>query len=67
MRVVNRSLACRHFIFRPHKASSSNVSALGAFFSCYTKVLQSEAFISTAAGDVMTGVEMTGVDGLGGI
>ena len=65
MRVVNRNLACRHFIFRPH-TSSSNVSVSGAFFSCYTKVLQSEAFISTAAGDVMTGVEMTGVDGLGG-
>ena len=38
----------------------------GAFFSCYTEVLQSEAFISTAVGVVMTGVEMTGVDGLGG-
>ena len=32
-----------------------------AFFSCYTEVLQSEALLSTAFGDVMTGV-----DGLGG-
>ena len=31
-----------------------NVSALGAFFSCYTEVLQSEAVISTAVGVVMT-------------
>ena len=40
--------------------------ASGAFFSCYTVVLQSEASISTAFGDVMAVVEMTGVDGLGG-
>ena len=31
-----------------------------AFFCCYTEVLQSEALISTAFGDVMIGV-----DGLG--
>ena len=42
--------------------NEQNTSALGAFFSCYTEVLQSEVFISTAVGDVMTGVEMTGVD-----
>ena len=46
--------------------NGQNVSASGAFFSCHTEVLQSEAFISTVFGDVMTGVEMTGVDGLGG-
>ena len=42
-----------------------NVSAWAAFFSCYTEVLQCEAFISTVVGDVPGG-EMTGVDGLGG-
>ena len=38
----------------------------GAFFCCYTEFLQSEAFISTAIVVVMTGVEMSGVNGLGG-
>ena len=52
--------------FTWHWNQEQNVSALGAFFSFYTEVLQSEAFIRTAVGDVMTGVEMTGVDGLGG-
>ena len=46
--------------------NEQDVSTSGAFFSCYTEVLQSEAFISTAVGVVMTGVEMTGVDGQGG-
>ena len=46
--------------FTWHRNQEQNVSASGAFFSCYTEVLQSEAFISTAAG-----VEMTGADGLG--
>ena len=59
-----------------HRNQEQNILASGAFFSCYTEVLQSEAFISTAVGDVMTGVEMAGVemagaemagaDGLGG-
>ena len=35
--------------------------ALGVFFSCYTEMLESEAFIST-----VVGVVMTCVDGLGG-
>ena len=46
--------------------NEQNISASGAFFSYYTKVLQSKAFISTVVGVVMTGVEMTGIDGLGG-
>ena len=52
--------------FMWHRNEEQNVSASGAFFSCYTEVLQSEAFIRTAVGDVMTGVEMAGADGLGG-
>ena len=51
-------------LFTWHRNQEQNVSALGAF-SCYTEVLQSEVFISTVVGDVMTGVELTGVDGLG--
>ena len=41
--------------------NKQNGSASRAFFSCYTEVLQSEAFLSTVVGDVMTGVV-----GLGG-
>ena len=44
--------------------NEQDVLASGAFFSCYTEVLRSEVFISTVVGVVMTGVKMTGVDGL---
>ena len=47
--------------FTWHRNRLTEHFGLGAFFSYYTEVLQSEAFISTAVGDVMTGV-----DGLGG-
>ena len=40
-----------------YKLIKQNILVLGAIFSCYTEVLQSEAFISTAVGDVMTGID----------
>ena len=49
-----------------HRNQEQDVLASGAFFSCYTEVLQSEAFIKTAVGVQMAGVEMAGADGLGG-
>ena len=33
---------------RGSQVDEQNISASGAFFSCYTEVLQSEMFISTA-------------------
>ena len=47
--------------FTLHRSQYQDLLASRAFFSCYTEVLQSDALISTALGDVMTGV-----DGLGG-
>ena len=64
--VVELTSSGRIVQFMWHWNQEQDVLAWGAFFSCYTEVLQSEAFIRTAVGVVMTGIEMAGADGLGG-